>query len=104
MLLLYLQLPWEEMSGVIRRAARAVAPGGTFLLIGHDRTNLENGWGGPKSPDVLYTFFDVAGELGRLVVREAALRTRPVETDEGPASAIDCLVRAQAPPGATTAG
>jgi SAM-dependent methyltransferase len=96
-LLFYLQIPWEQMRGVIRRAGRAVAPGGTFLLVGHDRVNLEQGWGGPKSPDVLYTAREVAGELGGLTVLEASRRRRPVETDEGPAVAIDCLVRAEAP-------
>ncbi len=97
-LLFYLQLPWEQMRRVIRSAARAVAPGGTFLLVGHDRTNLERGWGGPKSPAVLYTPQEVAGELTGLELREASRRRRPVETDEGPAVAIDCLVRAEAPP------
>jgi 2-polyprenyl-3-methyl-5-hydroxy-6-metoxy-1,4-benzoquinol methylase len=97
-LLFYLQIPWEQMRGVIRRGGQAVAPGGTFLLVGHDRINLEEGWGGPKSPAVLYTPDQVAGELVGLTLREAARRRRPVEdADEGPAVAIDCLVRAEAP-------
>jgi len=94
-LLLYLQIPWEEMRVVLGRAARAVAPGGTFLLIGHDRTNLDEGWGGPKSPSVLYTPSQVAAELTGLTLREAARRLRPVEEED--ATAIDCLVRAEAP-------
>jgi SAM-dependent methyltransferase len=97
-LLFYLQIPWEQMRRVIRRAARAVAPAGSFLLVGHDRTNLDRGWGGPKSPAVLYTPREVAQELGGLVLREASRRLRPVDTDEGPATAIDCLVRAEARP------
>jgi SAM-dependent methyltransferase len=90
----YLQLPWESMRGVIRRAAAGVARAGTFLLVGHDLTNLEKGHGGPKSPTVLYTPDDVAGELPELRVVEAARRLRPVETDDGIVNAIDCLVRA----------
>jgi SAM-dependent methyltransferase len=90
----YLQLPWESMRGVIRRAEAAVAEGGTFLLVGHDLTNLEEGHGGPKSPTVLYTPDDVAAELSELRVVEAARRLRPVETDDGTVNAIDCLVRA----------
>lgn len=90
----YLQLPWESMRGVIHRAAAGVARAGTFLLVGHDLTNLEKGHGGPKSPTVLYTPDDVAGELSELRVVEAARRLRPVETDDGIVNAIDCLVRA----------
>ena len=90
----YLQLPWESMRRVIRRATAAVARAGTFLLVGHDLTNLDKGHGGPKSPTVLYTPDDVAGELPGLRVIEAARRFRPVETDDGTVDAIDCLVRA----------
>ena len=99
-LLFYLQIPWEQMRGVIRRGGQAVAAGGTFLLVGHDRINLEEGWGGPKSPAVLYTPDEVVGELVGLTIREAARRRRPVEeADGGPAVAIDCLVRAEATAG-----
>jgi len=90
----YLQLPWESMRGVIRRAAAGIARAGTFLLVGHDLTNLEKGHGGPKSPTVLYTPGDVAGELPELRVAEASRRLRPVETDDGIVNAVDCLVRA----------
>jgi len=90
----YLHLPWERLRPVLRHASAAVDNAGTFLLVGHDRTNLENGHGGPQSPQVLYSAEDVAGELGGLEVLEAAIRRRPVETDAGQATALDCLVRA----------
>jgi hypothetical protein len=93
-ILFYLQIPWDSMRGVISRAAAGLSPSGTFLLVGHDRTNLDNGHGGPKSADVLYTPDQVAGELGDLRVVEAATRLRPVETEDGAVDAIDCLVRA----------
>jgi len=95
-LLLYLQLPWNWMRDVVQGAARAVAPGGTFLLVGHDRKNLDHGHGGPKDPDVLYTPRELTAELGELQVIEADRRQRSVDTDEGSATAIDCLVRAVA--------
>ena len=95
-LVLYLHLPWPRMRPVLRRAARAVAPGGTFLLVGHDLENLARGWGGPRDPEVHYTPERVAGELGGLAIVAAARRERPVETAEGPRVAIDCLVRARA--------
>jgi SAM-dependent methyltransferase len=36
----YLHVPWRELEPILRRAAAAVAPGGTFLLVGHDLSNL----------------------------------------------------------------
>jgi len=96
-LLFYLQLPWESMWRSIAQAAASVAPGGTFLLVGHDRRNLEHGHGGPKSADVLYTPADVTRILTGLAIVEAGRRERPVETDDGEVWAIDCLVRAVVP-------
>jgi len=90
----YLHLPWERMRRVLHRASAAVAPRGTLLLVGHDRTNLEQGHGGPKDRDVLYTPDQVAGELPGLLIDEAARRERSVETETGVVTAIDCLVRA----------
>ena len=44
----YLQLPAAELATVLGRAARALAPGGTFLLVGHDLRNLA---GRPRRPE-----------------------------------------------------
>jgi len=101
-ILFYLQLPLERMRGVVRRYARAVAPGGTFLLVGHDRTNLDRGWGGPRDPEVLYGPDDLVPALAGLRLVEADRRRRAVATDEGERVAIDCLVRAVADAGTTT--
>lgn len=96
--LLYLQIPQDELSPILLRAARAVAPGGSFLLVAHDSTNLTRGYGGPQSPEVLYTAEQVVAALGgELEVKKAGTVERPVETDEGTKVAIDCLVRALRP-------
>lgn len=97
-IVLYLHLPWPRMDAVLRRAAEAVAPGGTFLLVGHDLANLADGHGGPRSPDVLYTAEQVVAALPGLRVVEAARRQRPVDRSDGTtAIAIDALVRAERP-------
>ncbi|MGD8441179.1 MAG: class I SAM-dependent methyltransferase [Holophagae bacterium] len=95
-LALYLHLPWREMTTVVERAGRAVAPGGTFLLIGHDRSNLDHGRGGPRSPEVLYTADQITELLSGMRIEHAGTRRRPVTTDHDTVSAIDCLVRARA--------
>lgn len=98
-LYLYVQLPEEERRPVLAKAATALAPGGTLLVVGHHTRNLTEGWGGPKSPDVLYTPDDVAAELPGLVIEKAEDVVRPVETEEGVFEAIDALVRASRPTG-----
>jgi SAM-dependent methyltransferase len=93
-LIAYLQLPWEPMQNLLARAASAVALGGTFFLIGHDARNLEQGHGGPRSAEVLYSPAQVAGALGDLMVDRAETVERRVDTAQGPQVALDCLVRA----------
>jgi 2-polyprenyl-3-methyl-5-hydroxy-6-metoxy-1,4-benzoquinol methylase len=91
---LYLQVPAEELRPILRCAAEAVAAGGTMLVVGHHSDNLECGFGGPKDPRVLYTPEDVAASLDGLVVEKAEPVLRPVE---GERDAIDVLVRARRP-------
>jgi 2-polyprenyl-3-methyl-5-hydroxy-6-metoxy-1,4-benzoquinol methylase len=93
--ILYLQIPAAERRIVLARAAAAVAPGGTFLLVGHDTTNLADGTGGPRDPEVLYTPDEIAGELPGLEVEKALRVLRDVDGAERPA--IDALVRASRP-------
>ncbi len=93
-LLAYLQLPWPSMQQVLGRAADAVAPGGTLLLVGHDTRNLAEGYGGPKSTEFLYSPEAVSAGLRGLTIVRAATVPRKVETDQGPRVALDCLVRA----------
>lgn len=94
-LVLYLQLPADERRRVLGRAAAAVAPGGTFLLVGHHRANLTEGHGGPSDAAVLCTEDEVAAELPGLAVARAERVLRPVEG--APRDAIDLLVRATRP-------
>jgi SAM-dependent methyltransferase len=94
-LVFYLQVAASERGPILRRAAAAVAPGGTFLLVAHDRSNLEEGYGGPREPSVLYTAGDVVADLDGLEVERAEPVLRPVETPEGERVAIDALVRAR---------
>lgn len=94
--LLFLQLPADERRRVLRRAAYALAPGGTLLLVGHDLANLTEGTGGPSDLNVLYTPEDVVSELPGLEVEKAERILRDVDGADRPA--IDALVRARHPP------
>jgi SAM-dependent methyltransferase len=92
-LVFYLQLPADELTLVLRRAVEAVAPGGTFLLVGHDLTNLTEGVGGPSDASVLYTPDDIVAELHGLEIERAERVLRDVAGEHRPA--IDALVRAR---------
>jgi SAM-dependent methyltransferase len=105
-LLAYLQLPAEERRAAVGRAFAALRPGGTFLLVAHDSTNLTEGTGGPQDPTVLYTAEDVLADLDgeRLEVLRAERVARAVTTGDEhggsqDATAWDALVRLVRPAG-----
>ena len=93
----YLHLPARERRRILAEAERALAPGGTLLLVGLDRANHEHGYGGPSNPAVLYDREDVVADLQTLCVERADTLTRPVETEDGDRVALDLLVRARRP-------
>ncbi len=94
---LYLQLPAAERRPILRKAAAAVAPGGLLLVVAHDSSNIEHGWGGPQDPSVLYSPTDVAADVESegLEIERAEVVERPVETEDGERTALDLLVRAR---------
>ena len=95
-LVLYLHISGLERRGVLDSAAAALAPGGTFVLLGHDSTNLTDGVGGPSDPAILYTPDDIAYELPGLEIETAERVLRDVRGEER--DAIDALVKARRPP------
>lgn len=96
-IVLYLQVPAAERRTILRRAAAALAPGGVLLVVAHDSSNLEHGWGGPQDPAVLYTAAHVIADLDGegLEIERAETVGRPVETPDGEKTALDLLVRAR---------
>jgi 2-polyprenyl-3-methyl-5-hydroxy-6-metoxy-1,4-benzoquinol methylase len=89
--LFFIHLPPDERRDVYARAAAAVAPGGTLLIVGHDRTNLADGVGGPQDPTVLFTPGEVAADLAGFRVDRAEVVRRRAPDGRGP---IDAIVRA----------
>jgi len=97
----YLQLPADQRRLAVGTAVRALAPGGTFLLVCHDLLNLDEGVGGPQDPVVLTTAEEILADLAHveleidveLVTERAERVEREVATDDGPRTAIDTLVR-----------
>lgn len=84
----YLHLPSERLRATWRHLASITAPGGTLVVIGHDRANRGNG---PKDPDVLFHADDVVAALPDTWTVKVA---EAVDRGEG---SIDALVVATAP-------
>jgi len=94
-LIAYLHLDSGDYETIVRRARDWLAPGGELFLIGHDVSNITDGWGGPQYPELLWDVSEVLGWLDGLVIVEAVVVNRPVDTDEGRKYARDTLVRAR---------
>ena len=93
-LLAYLHLPQQELTPILARAARAVAPGGTFLLLAHDADSFALSYGGPQHPELLYRLDRVLALLGPSFHIDKAGRT-------GGGATASLLVRATRKPDAT---
>ena len=96
-LIAYLQLPTAQRRAVLTAGAGALAPGGTFFYVAHDRANLSDGHGGPQDPTVLAVADEVVDDLEGLEIIRAGPIERLVETEDGQTAAIDTLVRATRP-------
>jgi len=90
--LFFIHLPPDERQVVYARAASAVRSGGTLLVVGHDRSNLTDGVGGPQDPDVLFTPTEIARELpSGFTIERASVVRRATPAGLGP---LDAIVRA----------
>ncbi|MEX0827240.1 MAG: class I SAM-dependent methyltransferase [Acidimicrobiia bacterium] len=89
-LIVYLQIPAEHRASVWRNAAAAVCDGGRLVVIGHDSSNLVDGYGGPQDPAVLFTADEVAAVVAKTLSVERSERVdRPVDTEDGMRVALD---------------
>jgi SAM-dependent methyltransferase len=94
-LISYLHLPAPALAGVLDSARRALRPGGTLVVVGHDLANLRGGTGGPQDPAVLLTPEAVVDGLAGLRIQRAETARRPVPTSD----ALDTVVVATRPAG-----
>ncbi len=95
-LIAYLHLPADDMAPLVKRSLTWLNPGGELFMIGHDRSNLDDGYGGPQVPEILWDVDETLTWLDDTRVIEALRVRRPVDTEAGPVFALDTLVRVQA--------
>jgi len=87
----FLHLPPDERRLVYGRAAAAVRPGGTLLVVGHDRSNLVDGVGGPQDPAVLFTPSELVAGLSGFAIARVEVVRHPASDGHG---RLDAVVRA----------
>jgi ubiquinone/menaquinone biosynthesis C-methylase UbiE len=92
-LIAYLHLESADYEKVVHRAIEWLEPGGELFMIGHDVSNIQHGWGGPQSPEILWDVDEMIGWMEGLTIVEGQVVRRPVETDGGRMFARDALVR-----------
>jgi SAM-dependent methyltransferase len=85
-LVLFVHLPGPDRGRLLARAADALAPAGTVLVVGYDTANATEGEGGVRDPERLFSPSDVVRELPELRIERAGqLRV---------GKAVDAIVRA----------
>jgi SAM-dependent methyltransferase len=95
-LMAYLHLTAPDFEDLVRRSRGWLASGGELFMIGHDVSNIDQGWGGPQYPDILWDVPVVVDWLEGMTIIEAEVVNRPVDTEEGRHFARDALIRARA--------
>ncbi|MCC3318014.1 class I SAM-dependent methyltransferase [Nocardia africana] len=94
-LAVYIHLPAGQRRSMLLAAAERLSPGGTLLVLGHDTTNIADGYGGPQDPAILFTPDDVVADLTAAEHIRIDTAQRVLRETEG-CDAIDALVVATA--------
>ncbi len=91
--LIYFHVAADFWATVVGRCVDGLAPGGRLLIIGHDRSNISDGVGGPQEPSVLTTPEETSALFDdRVEIERAEVVDRMVDTDEGPKAAKDTFL------------
>jgi SAM-dependent methyltransferase len=94
----YLHLPAAMLAVVFGRLARAVAPGGTLLIVGHHPSDLQTTMPRPPMPELFYTGDDIAAMLdleGWEVVTNDAPGRVLTDPDGKPVTVHDTVFRSR---------
>ena len=96
-LIAYLHLIPEDFEPLMGRVVTWLRPGGELFMVGHDRSNIEHGHGGPQYPEILWEVDEIVPWLEGLDIVEAGVVQRQVALEQGSATALDALIRGRAP-------
>jgi SAM-dependent methyltransferase len=90
----YLQVDRDALAAAVAHAAEQLRPGGVFFGVWHARENLERGFGGPPSAEVLPTMDELrdAARTAGVTVEVLTLRDRVVTVADEQHTAIDVVL------------
>ena len=88
----YLQVEAEDRKLIHAKAIAAMAPGARLVLVAHHLDNLDQGVGGPQTPDVLYTETQLLADFSDLEIFVCEQVIRHVDKDGVTGDAIDVLL------------
>jgi SAM-dependent methyltransferase len=80
---LYLHTSAQLRKQWLANVAASVKPGGTFVYIGHDPSNIEHGYGGPQDPELLPDAQSLVANLAGFDILFAGVKERGVEGESG---------------------
>lgn len=90
--LAYLQLPPTTRRTAHAKAQRALADGGTIVLVAHHADNMTSGVGGPPMPEVHYREDQLAEDFGSLSIELNEKVLRAVDVEGGVRHAHDVVL------------
>jgi SAM-dependent methyltransferase len=88
----YLHLAAEPLRTALTGTLAAVRPGGRLVVVGHARSNLTDGVGGPQDPGVLYEAGEVAAHLEAAGARVLRAERRERAVAGAPRPALDVVL------------
>lgn len=94
-LIAYLHLAEQEFRPMLERAVTWLRPGGELFMVGHDRSNIEHGHGGPQAPEILWDVDEISAWVEGATILEAAVVEREVPDEGHRRVARDALLRWQ---------
>ncbi|MFF1481200.1 class I SAM-dependent methyltransferase [Streptomyces sp. NPDC058301] len=93
-LIAYVHTEPPQRAALLARAARALAPGGRLVIVGHHLDNLGRGLEGPSDPERMFTPEGLSAELPDLRIERAARVPHTVTTASGEREAYATVIRA----------
>lgn len=94
----FLHVPRPDFESIYRRVAAMVGPGGRLLVVAHHPDDVASGARRPHGPDLLFPpdqLVDALGDPWQVEVADAP--TRVQESDDGPITVRDTVVRLRLP-------
>jgi SAM-dependent methyltransferase len=90
----FLHMLKDARNATYRNLARAVAPGGTLLIVAHDRSDLQSGVRRPPDPALYFSPQDIEAllEPGRWRIVESNVRERSGLDSEGRSAIVHDVV------------